>query len=284
MRCEYEGRSHTSMIDRKKIKQLQKTVWEYYNTHGRHSLPWRKTKNPYHILVSEVMLQQTQVVRVVPMYREFLKRFPTIQSLATAPLRDVLVAWQGLGYNRRAQALHKLAGVIMKEYKGSIPTTYEILLELPGIGPYTASAVSVFAYNTPFPMVETNIRTVFFYHLFTHQEKVSDTELLEVSRILIDSKRPREWYWALMDYGAYLKGQGVRSNMKSKHYTPQSIFKGSDREVRGAIVCALSTTESATLNKLVATTKIKKDRIQKQIQKLHDEGLIQKKRGRWLLP
>jgi len=271
------------MIDKKKLKQLQKTVWNYFEEHGRHTLPWRKTKNPYHILVSEVMLQQTQVVRVVPMYREFLKRFPTIQSLATAPLRDVLVAWQGLGYNRRAQALHKLAGVIMKEYKGSIPTTYEILLELPGIGPYTASAVSVFAYNTPFPMVETNIRTVFFYHLFTHQEKVSDTELLEVSRILIDSKRPREWYWALMDYGAYLKGQGVRSNMKSKHYTPQSKFNGSDREVRGAIVRALTQRSYANEKEIIRLTKIASARVRLQLSKLEKEGMITKKNNTWSL-
>lgn len=271
------------MIEKKKLHQLQKTVWSYYEKNGRHTLPWRKTKNPYHILVSEVMLQQTQVVRVIPKYRAFLKEFPTFVALAQASLRDVVVAWQGLGYNRRAKALHELAVVVARDYKGKLPSTYEELLCLPGIGPYTAAAVCAFAYNTAHPMLETNIRTVLFYHVFSDKEQVSDLELMGVAVKLLDTKRPREWHWALMDFGAYLKKQGVRSNTKSKHYTPQSTFKGSDREVRGAIVRALTTTESATLSKLVTTTKIEKDRIQKQIQKLHKEGLIQKKRERWYI-
>ncbi|KKS85697.1 MAG: A/G-specific adenine glycosylase [Parcubacteria group bacterium GW2011_GWA2_43_11] len=286
MRDDAHTHTHThthmmlSMTDKKKIKELQKVVWTHYKKNGRHTLPWRKTKNPYRILVSEIMLQQTQVARVIPKYRVFLKQFPTIQLLATASLRDVLVAWQGLGYNRRAQALHKLAGVVVEEYMGKMPTGYEVLLGLPGVGPYTASAVCAFAYNVPRPMLETNIRTVFFHHFYADKKQVSDPELLLLADEILDTKNPREWYWALMDYGAFLKESGVRVNSTSKQYTKQSKFKGSDREVRGALLRVL--TEGSTTEKnLQKQTTFSLEKIQEQLTKLQREGLVQKKRNRW---
>jgi A/G-specific adenine glycosylase len=271
------------MIEKKKIKQLQRIVWKYYKEHGRHTLPWRKTKNPYRILVSEVMLQQTQVTRVIPKYEAFLKKFPSLTALAQASLREVLVVWQGLGYNRRAKALHQLAGVVVREYGGKLPMTYEALVRLPGVGPYTGSAVCAFAYNTPHAMIETNIRTVFFHHIFPMQEQVTDAELMVIAQTALDTRRPREWHWALMDYGAYLKEQGVRSNAKSKHYTPQATFKGSDREVRGTIIRTLTQLPCASEKEVVRITKIAPARVRNQLKKLEKEGMIRKKDDLWSL-
>lgn len=268
------------MIEKKKLQQIQKIVWSYYREHGRHALPWRKTKNPYRILVSEVMLQQTQVARVIPKYKVFLQQFPTLESLARAPLRDVLVLWQGLGYNRRAKALHDLAVLVVTECKGKLPRDFDVLVTLPGVGPYTASAVCAFAYNVPRPMIETNIRTVFFHHLYADKKHVSDSELLLLADALLDTKNPREWYWALMDYGAFLKESGVRVNSTSKQYTKQSKFKGSDREVRGAILRVLTEGSTTEIN-LQKLTTFSLEKIQEQLIRLHKEGLVQKKRNQW---
>ncbi len=200
-------------------------MWE-----KRDYLPWRKTRDPYKILVSEIMLQQTQVERVVPFYTNFIKQFPTAKKLAAAPLPAVLKAWQGLGYNRRAKYLHEASKVLAKEkYVGQ---------KLPGVGPYTRGAVLAFAFNQPEVFVETNIRTVFFYHLekTTIYRSLSDKELLPmVAAVLKKSKmQPREFYAAMMDYGSHLKKQGIKLNNKSKHYAKQSKFEGSTRQKRAA--------------------------------------------------
>lgn len=221
----------------------------FYKT-GKRKLPWRRTRDPYKILVSEIMLQQTQVERVVPYYKAFLKAFPDARALSRAPLSSVLGVWSGLGYNRRAQYLHRsakqLAAEMPKkgEMNGSSTPFFGIsaaeLQNLPGVGPYTAAAVRAFAFNEPTVFVETNIRTVFLYHLFSSrtvlEEKVSDKELLPlVEAALRKSKmEPRDFYAALMDYGSYLKRQGVRVNSKSKHYAKQSKFEGSARQKRAA--------------------------------------------------
>ncbi len=178
------------------------------------------------------MLQQTQVERVIPFYANFLKQFPTAKALAKAPLSKVLVAWQGLGYNRRAKFLHEAAKVIAKS---GFPNTVEGMEALPGVGHYTARAVAAFAFNKPEVFVETNIRTVFFHH-FEFKKQMSDAELLPyVAESLRRSKmQPRDFYAALMDYGTYLKKQGIKLNSKSKHYTKQSKFEGSARQKRAA--------------------------------------------------
>ena len=150
----------------KKEREFVARVWEYYKAHGRHDLPWRKTTDPYKILVSELMLQQTQVDRVLLKYKAFLKLFPTARRLAAAPLGDVLRAWQGLGYNRRAKFLHQAAQYVTNELKGRWPKDEAGLLALPGVGPYTARAVLAFAYNEPVVLIETNVRQVFLHHLF----------------------------------------------------------------------------------------------------------------------
>jgi len=253
-------------MSQKKFKEL---VWSFYNTEAR-DLPWRKTRNPYRIWVSEIMLQQTQVARVLPKYKEFLKRFPNIKVLAEAPLGEVLKSWQGLGYNRRAKLLHQGAKHIQKEHKGLLPK--ESLETVSGIGPYTAGAIQAFAFNKAVPCIETNIRTVYLHHFFKDKKDVSDKELLPIIEKTLDRENPREWYWALMDYGAHLKRSGVQINNKSKHYAKQSTFKGSDREVRGAILKALTNKES--VHSLFPD---RKKQLETQLTKLLAEGFIEKK-------
>ncbi|MBP9759855.1 MAG: A/G-specific adenine glycosylase [Candidatus Pacebacteria bacterium] len=263
-------------MDTKDIRRIRDIVWIHYKKAGRHDLPWRNTMDPYHILVSEIMLQQTQVMRVIPKYQEFLKKFPTVHTLACASLRDVLVVWQGLGYNRRAKMLHEAIGIVAEKWGGCIPTTYDELVTLPGVGPYTARAVCVFAYNEPGGMVETNIRTVFFHHIFSFRTEVPDTEILPISTVLCPKDKAREWYWALMDYGSYLKEQGVRVNATSKHYIKQSKFEGSDRQIRGAILRFL--TEENRLGEGVIAKKAKAPlgRVRVQLQKMVEEKIIQR--------
>lgn len=223
------------------------------------------------------MLQQTQVARVVEKYKAFIAQFKTVEDLAAAPLKDVLVAWQGLGYNRRAKLLHEGAKVVVKEYGGKLPKNS--LTRIPGIGPYTEAAIQAFAYNISNVCIETNIRTVYTYHFFKHAEKVHDKELLPLIEKTLDKENPREWYWALMDYGAHLKAQGVRINAKSSHYNKQPSFKGSDREMRGAVLRALAQGEP-----LRTVFPKEKERKNKQLEKLLREGLIVKRGRTYSLP
>lgn len=223
-------------------QRFQQFVLRQYHLHGRHELPWRQTEDSYRILVSELMLQQTQVERVIPKYQAFLAQFPTIESLAIAPLSQVLTLWQGLGYNRRAKFLWQTAKVLHEQNPSQpkLPNTAAELQKLPGIGPYTAAAVMAFAHNHKEIVIETNIRTVFLYHFFPLQEKVSDAELTQVMHKLEPTENPREWYWALMDYGAKLKKLLPNPSRKSKHHIKQSKFVGSLRQVRGEIIRLLS--------------------------------------------
>lgn len=217
------------------IKKFKAEVWRYYRGHKR-DLPWRRTKNPYRILVSEMMLQQTQVSRVLIKYPQFVKRFPNFQVLAKSSVRDVLEAWQGLGYNRRALALKRAAEIVVKKYHGALPRDMVLLEVLPGIGKSTAGAILAFAYGIAEPFLETNIRRVFIHFFFRRNKKVHDKEILEIVTAALDRKNPREWYWALMDYGAMLGALPKNLNQKSAHYAKQSKFAGSDRELRGKIL------------------------------------------------
>jgi A/G-specific adenine glycosylase len=204
-------------------------------------MPWREDTRPYYVLVSELMLQQTQVDRVIPKFNAFIKRFPDEASLAQASLADVLGLWQGLGYNRRAKFLHESAKKITAEFNGVFPDSYDDILSLPGVGPGTAGAIMTYAFNQPVVFIETNVRTVYFHHFFEDGDKVSDAELRPVIEATIDHEHPREFYWALMDYGTWLKKQGAGRINQSSHYKKQSPLKGSVREVRGGIIRHLST-------------------------------------------
>jgi A/G-specific adenine glycosylase len=246
-------------------------------------LPWRQTRDPYRIVVSEVMLQQTQVDRVIPYYERFLKRFPNAAALAGAPLSAALAAWQGLGYNRRAKLLRECAMEVERTFQGTFPRTYLELQRLPGIGPYTAGAVMAFAYNRPVPFVETNVRTAYLRHFFKNTAGVPDREILRLVERTMDLKNPRAWYAALMDYGAHLKRSGVRLNAQSRHYAKQTAFAGSNRQVRGAIVRAL-VEGGRTKRQLTAELGFSAARVEAQLQKLISEGMVVLAARRYRLP
>lgn len=267
-----------------KCKTFRSDVWSFYKKHGRHTLPWRKTRDPYRILVSEIMLQQTQVDRVVPYYKAWFKVFPTIHVLAKAPLKDVLRAWQGLGYNRRAKMLHETAKIISKNHNGVFPKTYEALTALPGVGAYTAGAVLAFAFNENGVFVETNIRTVITHHFFSKKKQVDDAQVYAVLQKISPQGSARQWNWALMDYGAHLKRSGVRVNAKMKGYVKQKKFQGSAREARGAILKALSTGVMSTHAVSHVLGKERKTQVKEQIALLIQEGLIEGKDGLFWLP
>ena len=224
------------MARRVQVAQFQKKIWDHYRKEGRHTLPWRKTHNPYRILVSEMMLQQTQVDRVVPKYKAFLAAFPTVDRLKDASNSDVLALWSGLGYNRRALYLKRSAEAVVEKYSGVFPKEIATLESLPGIGPYTARAVATFSYNQPYTCIETNIRAVFIHEFFSNTSKVADGELLPLIEKTLDKSNPREWYYALMDYGSYIKKHFPNPSRASVHHVKQSTFTGSVREVRGAIL------------------------------------------------
>lgn len=272
-------------ISNKQKQVFQRTVWNYYKKHGR-DLPWRNTSNPYHILVSEVMLQQTQVSRVLEVYPQFIRAFPTVKALAEAPFPDVLAVWQGMGYNRRAKYLHDAAQVIAEKYKGRVPRTYEELVALPGIGPSTAGGVLAFAFNIPVVFIETNIRRVFIHHFFPRQKQVSDQAIGQIVTATLDAQNPKEWYYALFDYGSFLgKSGGKNPNLRSKHYAKQSPFEGSRRQLRGRILKAMLEKERMGKSELFTLDKTgeRTNEIPSILSDLEREGFITRQKSEYIL-
>jgi A/G-specific adenine glycosylase len=256
------------------IQKFQKDVWEYYNKRKR-NLPWRGGRvTPYHVLVSEFMLQQTQVSRVVLKYGEFIKRFPSMQSLASAHLSDILVLWQGLGYNRRAKALYETAKIIVSDHNGKVPQDRDELIALPGIGPYTAGAIRAFGFNEPEIFIDTNIRTVYLRHFFPKGDQVDDKEILEIVERTVDRTNARSWYEALMDYGAYIKQTYINENVRSRHYTKQSKFNGSTRQLRGLIMKLVLEKGGVTVNQIAIEAERSVGEVKEQIKSLLNEGLL----------
>jgi A/G-specific adenine glycosylase len=263
-------------LTRTQVADFRSVVYDYYLENGRHDMPWRLPEadghlDPYKILVSELMLQQTQVSRVIPKYHRFLELFPTVQTLADAPLSAVLTAWSGLGYNRRAKFLHQAAKLIVHDFAGNFPRSVEELVKLPGVGRNTAGAVLSYAFNEPAVFFETNVRTVYIHHFFADRTDVSDKDLLPYAEAALDRENPRQWYWALMDYGAYLKQSVGNLNKLSMHYTVQSRFAGSRREVRGRVIreLALRTMAKPELVRLIAD-----ERLDTVLEDLETEGLV----------
>ncbi len=212
-------------------------------------LPWRNTCDPYEILVSEVMLQQTQVKRVLSRWERFLTKFPTLDALSAAATSDVLAEWQGLGYNRRALALKRCAETCSAQYAGKLPTEVDQLVKLPGIGPATAAGVVAFAYDKPSVYIETNVRTVFLHELFAEAQGVSDKELAPlVAAACLYAESPRAWYYALLDYGAHLKTKVANPSRRSAHYARQSAFVGSHRQKRAELVRIVLARPGVTLD------------------------------------
>ncbi len=254
---------------------FQDSVWDYFRRSGRHDLPWRLPESdglydPYKIVVSEIMLQQTQVPRVLPKFIDFTARFPTWEALAGAPLASVLTAWSGLGYNRRAKFLWQAAQAVCREHAGQLPDTQASLMTLPGIGPNTAGAVMTYAFNKPAVFIETNIRTVFIHHFFNDVQAVHDRDIADlVAATLPDNAR--EWYWALMDYGTFLKQTAGNASRRSAHYARQSAFAGSRRQIRGQV---LRTLQAAGRTMEYMQTEIADERLQSVLDDLVREGMI----------
>ncbi|PKL60041.1 MAG: endonuclease III [Methanomicrobiales archaeon HGW-Methanomicrobiales-4] len=215
-------------------------------------MPWRDNITPYRVVVSEVMLQQTQVTRVKEKFTPFIRRFPDFSTLSLASLADVMKEWQGLGYNRRAKSLHAIAIHVMEEWEGVLPQSPEDILILPGIGMATAASITVFAYNAPVVFIETNIRRVFIHHFFSGSDPVSDAQILPLVELTLDNQNPREWYYALMDYGTWLAKRMPNPNRRSRHYSRQSAFEGSDRQIRGRILKRLISETICSLDILIS--------------------------------
>jgi len=265
------------------IPKFEKTIRAHYKKNAR-AMPWRKTRDPYRILVSEIMLQQTQVSRVTGFYKNFISEFPNFRALAAAKTADVLRAWQGLGYNRRALALQKLAKEVVGKHGGRLPRDVESLVALPGIGPYTAGAVRAFAFNEPEVFIETNIRRVFIHFFFPGKaRKVTDAALKRYIERALDKNSPREWYYALMDYGAMLGGAAQRQgslknpNRRSAHYTKQAAFEGSDRQLRGKILRELLSQKEMLSSALAKELRESRERVSNILSGLVREGFITKK-------
>jgi len=180
--------------------EFNRRLFAWHRSHYR-PMRWRATRDPYRILVSEIMLQQTQVVRVRGKYREFIRRFPTVRALARAPLSDVLSLWFGLGYNRRAKYLRDCAREVVAKYGGKFPRSREVLLSLPGIGPSTASALRAFAFREDDPIIDTNLRRV-LQRVFCRSRKVTDRELYTLAQKVMPRGKGREWNYAMLDLAA----------------------------------------------------------------------------------
>lgn len=265
------------MLSPKQIAAFQQEILVWYSKHQR-DLPWRKTRDPYSIIVSEVMSQQTQIPRVVPKYVAWMERFPTLKDLAEAPTSEVLRYWSGLGYNRRALFLQKLAKEIVKNFDGVFPQDEKALRQLPGIGEYTAKALLCFAFDKQVPVIDTNIKKVIAVHFFEGQ--VPDKKILEqVAEELLPQGKAYEWNQALMDYaGAELKAHKIPIPKQSK-------FKDSDRYYRGQILKLLL--EKQKLFEKDLTTIFAKDvgeeRMKRILQSLEKDKFIKNEEGEIIL-
>ncbi len=339
-------------------------------------MPWRRSITPYRVLISEVMLQQTQVDRVIPKFNAWMKEFPDFESLVKAPLSSVLKAWNGLGYNRRAINLHRLAKMIagggvdainpytrnagnLSKRAHNVRGNHTVGIDsinprdnkrrangigstnpydrtstvadwdsLPGIGPATAAAICVYAFNQPHAFIETNVRAVFIHHFFSlppltkgrlggvrrpmrmrappdvacvqtaanplslllrkGEEPITDTDILPLVQQTLDTRNPREWYWALMDYGTYLKKQYKNPSRRSKHYTKQSKFEGSNRQLRGKIVKLMVASggtgkkfSAPTIGGLAKQLNLPKQKVAPVMAQLVKDGFITMRRGKF---
>lgn len=262
------------------VNRFREMVYRHYASNGR-SLPWRETGNPYHILVSEFMLQQTRVERVMEKYRVFLEAFPDPGSLARAPLQEVLRTWQGLGYNRRAIALKETARHMVDRFQGTLPESPEQLKTLPGIGDYTAAAVAVFAFHRPLPLIETNIRAVFIHCFFLHREGVRDSEIRTLVEATLDADNPRTWYYALMDFGAMLKRRLPNPSRRSAHHGRQAPFQGSDRQIRGAILTSVLEGKSPCREEITRLAGGDNERVERLLAQLEREGFLTRQGGEY---
>ncbi|MFW0870930.1 MAG: A/G-specific adenine glycosylase [Patescibacteria group bacterium] len=264
------------------FEELKQALWGYYDT-GSRNLSWRKSITPYKVVVSEIMLQQTQVSRVEQYFAKWMRDFPSWKALAGASRKDVLGHWQGLGYNRRALYLHRTACIVSNQYGGRLPRESSELVALPGIGPYTSGAIRAFAFNILDIFLETNIRTVLIHHFFEAEadQKIEEKTLLTILQSYIEydvraREDPREFYYALMDYGAYLKKEVGNLNIKSARYNKQSRFEGSRRQLRAGILRYILENGPVLETKIVFQSKRTKEEVGELLRELEKEGSVSK--------
>jgi A/G-specific adenine glycosylase len=264
------------------IDSFRSLVYEFYSSQGR-SFPWRETHDPYAILLSEVMLQQTQTYRVERKYLDWLNALPSFTSLAEAEFSEVLRLWQGLGYNRRALALHRLAQEVVTIYGGQLPKEMKQLSVLPGIGTYTAAAIRNFSFKLATPLIETNIRTVYLHIFFPETVDVHDKQLMPLIEKTMDVENCREWFYALMDLGVLLKKYFKNPSRKSRHHSRQSKFEGSDRQIRGQILRLLLKEQALTQVQFQQTLHEDSKRIQRILETLLKDQLLIKYKNQFRL-
>ncbi len=260
-------------LGREAFARFRTIIWHHY-LRNRRSFSWREAITPYRVLVSEVMLQQTQTGRVAPIFDRFVARFPDFQALAEAPFAEVLGTWQGLGYNRRARYLQDAAHQVHTVWGGVLPASPEQLVQLPGIGTATAASICVFAFNQPIAFIETNIRSVFLHFFFPTHDRVDDREIVPLVARTLDRERPRDWFYALMDYGVLLKRLVGNVSRRSRHYQRQSRFSGSDRQVRGKMLRLLLDRQVVRIDELPGILDEPQERVARLLDALGNEGLI----------
>jgi A/G-specific adenine glycosylase len=274
---DFYSRIKNKGVTHAEIRKFRGVIYRYYREHARGSLPWRNTDDPYHILVSEIMLQQTQIERVLHKYPLLIKKYPDLASLSRARLRSLYAVWQGMGYNRRALALRNIArSVAAPPYNGRLPSEMSDLMRLPFVGQSTAGAVAAFAFHKPVAFIETNIRRVFIHFFFRAEKQVKDSDILPLVERTIDKKDPRNWYYALMDYGSMLGSLIKNPNRKSTHYRKQPAFAGSNRQLRGQILRALSIHPTISCRDLGHQLNIPYRKILEMTAQLQKEGFINK--------
>ncbi len=255
------------------LRRLADHIWMFYREHGR-SFPWRETEDPYRILLSELMLQQTQTERVLPKYNLFLANWPNFEALAEATLLEILSAWKGLGYNRRALALRTIAQK-SADYGWTLPRDYEKLLELPMVGPATAAAIMAFSFQKPSIYLETNIRRVLIHQLHQGEENLSDRQLRKELDLLLEFQDDyKHWYYGFMDYGVYLKTQIINPNRRSAHYTRQAKFEDSNRQIRGMLLTVFTQQGPQDFSHICEQLSFPPNRIQACLSALEQEGFI----------
>lgn len=227
------------------------------------------------------MLQQTQTERVLPKYLAWLEAYPEPAALASAALADVLELWSGLGYNRRALALVRAASLIAASLAsgGRFPDDEESLLDLPGVGPYTARAVLAFAFGKPVVLIETNIRSVFLHRFFEGEEGVADSSILPLIEATLHRGDPRTWYYALMDYGVEIKKTEANPNRRSAHYSRQSPFADSNRRIRGSLLKELGSSKGKDADELAAALPFSRERVRAALSELKAEGFVAESAG-----
>lgn len=260
-------------LTKEHVMNFHEIIYGYYHQYKR-EFSWRRTTDPYHILVSEVMLQQTQTYRVSGKFEHFLAQFPNFYALAQADVRSVLTAWQGLGYNRRALALQIIAQSVVTTHSGQLPADPQLLTTFRGIGSNTAGSICAFAFNQPTVFLETNIRAVLIHFFFQGESNIHDKMLLPLARMVLDVDNPRDWYYALMDYGVVLKKCYPNPSRASAHHVKQSVFQGSDRQIRGEILRMLLAESSLSISCVAERLTVDVERVERIARQLMHDGFL----------